>query len=257
MKLTAYDTGQFYNELVRAGGQARSGAAALLERVTSLPEGELVRRQQAAERDLLNLGITFTVYGDEAGTERIFPFDILPRIVGAADWAIIEDGLKQRIQALNLFIDDIYHAQRIIKDGVVPEELILSARNFLQPCVGLNPPQGIWCHISGIDLVRDGGGQLYVLEDNLRCPSGVSYVLENRQVLKRTFPQVFEVSQVRPVDDYPSRLLDMLQSLAPAGVPNPTVVVLTRPAFTTRPISSTPSWRRRWAWNSSMAATWR
>ena len=139
--------------MVRQDGQARPGAAPLLERVTSLPEGELVRRQQAAERDLLNLGITFTVYGDEAGTERIFPFDILPRVVGAADWATIEDGLKQRIQALNLFIDDIYHAQRIIKDGVVPEELILSARNFLQPCVGLNPPQGIWCHISGIDLV--------------------------------------------------------------------------------------------------------
>ncbi len=227
MKLAAYDTGRFYDELVRQDGQARPGAAPLLERVTSLPEGELVRRQQAAERDLLNLGITFTVYGDEAGTERIFPFDILPRIVGAADWATIEDGLKQRIQALNLFIDDIYHAQRILKDGVVPEELVLSARNFLQPCVGLNPPQGIWCHISGIDLVRDGDGQLYVLEDNLRCPSGVSYVLENRQVLKRTFPQVFEVSQVRPADDYPSRLLDMLQSLAPAGVPNPTVVVLT------------------------------
>ena len=139
--------------MVRQDGQARPGAAPLLERVTSLPEGELVRRQQAAERDLLNLGITFTVYGDEAGTERIFPFDILPRVVGAADWATIEDGLKQRIQALNLFIDDIYHAQRIIKDGVVPEELILSARNFLQPCVGLNSPQGIWCHISGIDLV--------------------------------------------------------------------------------------------------------
>ena len=117
MKLSAYDTGPFYDELVRPDGQARSGAAPLLERVTSLPEGELVHRQQAAERDLLNLGITFTVYGDEAGTERIFPFDILPRIVGAADWATIEHGLKQRIQALNLFIDDIYHAQRILKDG--------------------------------------------------------------------------------------------------------------------------------------------
>ena len=256
MILASYDTGQFYDELVRADGQARSGAAPLLERVTSLPEGELVRRQQAAERDLLNLGITFTVYGDEAGTERIFPFDILPRIVGAADWATIERGLKQRIQALNLFIDDIYHAQRIVKDGIVPQELILSARNFLQPCVGLNPPQGIWCHISGIDLVRDRDGQLYVLEDNLRCPSGVSYVLENRQVLKRTFPQVFEVSQVRPVDDYPSRMLDMLQSLAPAGCPT-LRWWCSPPACTTRPISSTPSWRRRWASNSSRAATWR
>ena len=227
MRLASYDTGQFYDELFCADGQARAGAGPLIERVISLPEGELVRRQKAAELDLLNLGITFTVYGDETGTERIFPFDILPRIVDAGDWATIEHGLKQRIQALNLFIDDIYHAQRIVKEGIVPEDLILSARNFLQPCVGLNPPQGIWCHISGIDLVRDHDGQLYVLEDNLRCPSGVSYVLENRQVLKRTFPQVFEVSRVRPVDDYPSRLLDMLQSLAPAGLPNPTVVVLT------------------------------
>ena len=150
MRLSAYDTGQFYDELIRPGGQARPGVAPLLERVTSLPEGELARRQQAAERDLLNLGITFTVYGDEAGTERIFPFDILPRIVSAADWAVIENGLKQRIQALNLFSDDVYHAQRIIKDGVVPEDLIRSARNFLQPCLGLNPPQGIWCHVSGI-----------------------------------------------------------------------------------------------------------
>ena len=231
MNVTSYDTGPFYDEMILPDGAARPGAAPLLERVTSLPEGELARRQKAAELDLLNLGITFTVYGDEAGTERIFPFDILPRIVGAADWTTIERGLKQRIQALNLFIDDIYHAQRIVKDGVVPADLVLSARNFLQPCVGLNPPQGIWCHISGIDLVRDRGGQLYVLEDNLRCPSGVSYVLENRQVLKRTFPQVFEVSQVRPVDDYPSRMLEMLQSLAPGGASNPTVVVLTPGVF--------------------------
>jgi uncharacterized circularly permuted ATP-grasp superfamily protein len=135
--------------------------------------------------------------------------------------------LKQRIQALNLFIDDVYQAQHIINDGIVPAFLINSAKCFLRPCVGLRPPRGIWCHITGTDLVRDRHGQIYVLEDNLRCPSGVSYVLENRQVLKRTFPQVFEASRVRPVDDYPSRLLEMLQYLAPDSVTSPTVAVLT------------------------------
>jgi uncharacterized circularly permuted ATP-grasp superfamily protein len=189
--------------------------------------GELQQRQRAAEQTLLHMGITFNVYGDDAGTERIFPFDLIPRIVEAADWAYIERGLKQRIQALNLFIADIYQARHIIKDGVVPEFLLQSAKGFLQPCIGLQPPRGIWCHITGTDLVRDRDGQFYVLEDNLRCPSGVSYVLENRQVLKRTFPQVFEASRVRPVDDYPSRLLDMLQYLAPDNISAPTVVLLT------------------------------
>jgi len=192
-----------------------------------LEEGELLRRQQAAEQALLNLGITFNVYGDEAGAERIFPFDIVPRIVDASDWSFIERGLKQRVQALNCFIDDIYHDQKIIGSGLVPADLIESAKGYLKPCLGLSPPQGVWCHINGTDLVRDRDGQLYVLEDNLRCPSGVSYVLENRQVLKRTFPQVFEASRVRPVDDYPSRLLDVLQDLAPVGYGTPTVVVLT------------------------------
>jgi uncharacterized circularly permuted ATP-grasp superfamily protein len=227
MDFTAYDTAGFYDEMLTADGRPRAGAALLVQRLATLPAGELVRRQRAAEQALLQLGITFNVYGEAAGTERIFPFDIIPRLVEAADWAYIERGLKQRIQALNLFIDDIYHAQKIVKDGVVPEYLIRSARHFLPPCVGLHPARGVWCHVTGTDLVRDRDGQLYVLEDNLRCPSGVSYVLENRQVLKATFPEVFEDSRVRPVDDYPSRLLDTLQSLAPAGVASPTVVVLT------------------------------
>ena len=162
-----------------------------------------------------------------AGTERIFPFDIIPRIVEAADWQYIERGLKQRIEALNLFIDDVYHAQKIVKDRIIPASVIQSATSFLPPCVGLTPPRRLWCHITGTDLVRDRDGQLYVLEDNLRCPSGVSYVLENRQVLKRTFPQVFEASRVRPVDDYPSRLLEALQYLVPEGISEPSVVVLT------------------------------
>jgi uncharacterized circularly permuted ATP-grasp superfamily protein len=226
-KLLAYDTEGFYDEMFMADGQPRPGASLLVQRIASLPAGALLQRQRAAEQALLHLGITFNVYGDAAGTERIFPFDILPRIVGAADWAYIERGLKQRIQALNLFIDDVYHDQKIIKDGIVPEYLIHSATSFLSPCLGLNAPRSIWCHITGTDMVRDRDGQLYVLEDNLRCPSGVSYVLENRQVLKRTFPQVFEASRVRPVDDYPSRLLETLQYLAPESVQTPTVVVLT------------------------------
>lgn len=227
MTLSPYENDGFYDEMFDADSRPRSGAAALIQRIAALEEGELLRRQQAAEQALLNLGITFNVYGDEAGAERIFPFDIVPRIVDASDWSFIERGLKQRVQALNCFIDDIYHDQTIIGSGLIPADLIESAKGYLKPCLGLSPPQGVWCHINGTDLVRDRDGQLYVLEDNLRCPSGVSYVLENRQVLKRTFPQVFEASRVRPVDDYPSRLLDVLQDLAPVGYGTPTVVVLT------------------------------
>ena len=222
-----YDTEDFHDEMQEADGNPRPGSALLAQRIESLPEGELLMRQRAAEQSMLQLGITFNVYGDESGTEKIFPFDIIPRIVEARDWEYIERGLKQRIRALNLFIDDIYHEQKIVKDGTVPEHMVSSAKNLLQPCVGIDPPRGIWCHITGTDLVRDRDGQLYVLEDNLRCPSGVSYVLENRQVLKRTFPQVFEASRVRPVDDYPGRLLETLQYLAREGEVTPTVVVLT------------------------------
>ena len=227
MKFCAYQTEDFYDEMFAADGSPRSGASLLVQRIHSLPAGELRHRQRSAEQALLHLGITFNVYGDTAGTERIFPFDIIPRIVEAADWQYIERGLKQRIEALNLFIDDVYHAQKIVKDRIIPASVIQSAASFLPPCVGLTPPRRLWCHITGTDLVRDRDGQLYVLEDNLRCPSGVSYVLENRQVLKRTFPQVFEASRVRPVDDYPSRLLEALQYLVPEGISEPSVVVLT------------------------------
>ena len=180
----------------------------------SLPDGVLLRRKVAAERLLLQMGITFNVYADSAGAERIFPFDLLPRIVAAEEWERIERGLKQRIHALNAFIDDIYHEQKILKDGIIPAEVILSAASYRPQCQGLNPPKGIWCHIAGIDLVRHSDGQVYVLEDNLRVPSGVSYVLENREVLKRTFPQVFEGLSIRPVTGYPSRLLETLEYLA-------------------------------------------
>src|SRR5947208_13582193 len=190
MQFTAYDTDVFFDEMFEGDGYPRAGSALLVQRIHSLPQGELLQRQRAAEQALLHMGITFNVYGDEAGTERIFPFDVIPRIVEAADWALIERGLKQRIQALNLFIDDVYQAQHIINDGIVPAFLVNSAKCLLPPCVGLRPPRGIWCHITGTDLVRDRHGQIYVLEDNLRCPSGVSDVLDNRQRRYRLFPQV-------------------------------------------------------------------
>lgn len=222
-----YNTEGFFDEMFLPEGQPRPGTALLQQRIDSLPDGELFRRQQAAERALLHMGITFNVYGDSAGTEKIFPFDIIPRIINAREWEQLERGLKQRVHALNLFIDDIYHDQKILKDKIIPEEIVKSATSFRAACVGLNPLRGIWCHITGTDLVRDSDGQIYVLEDNLRCPSGVSYVLENRQIMKRTLPVIFGASRVRPVDDYPGRLLDMLQYLAPAYLPSPTVAVLT------------------------------
>ena len=227
MTFEHYQTGAFFDEMFETGCEPRAAAKALVQLIETMSAGELLRRQLSAERALLHMGITFNVYGDSAGTERIFPFDLVPRIVAAAEWHWIERGLKQRIRALNLFLDDIYHAQMIVNDGVVPAELIRSASSFRKQCVDLNPPGGIWCHITGTDLVRDRDGQIYVLEDNLRCPSGVSYVLQNRVVMKRTFPQVFESSRIRPVDDYPSRLRDMLESLSPEDVESPRVVVLT------------------------------
>jgi uncharacterized circularly permuted ATP-grasp superfamily protein len=173
------------------------------------------------------MGITFNVYGEQSGVEKIFPFDIVPRVVSASEWSRLEKGLKQRIHALNLFINDLYHEQKILKDGVVPRDIILSAKSFRQQCVGWNPPRGIWCHITGTDLVRHSDGQMYVLEDNLRCPSGVSYVLQNRQVMKSLFPGVFGSLKVRPVQNYPLKLRDMLEFLAPDAVAKPRVVLLT------------------------------
>jgi len=222
-----YEPGDYYDELIDEYGNPRTGAWLLVDKINSLPPGELALRQKAAEALLLKMGITFNVYGRDEGTEKIFPFDIIPRIVAGDDWQQIESGLKQRIFALNEFIQDIYNKKQILKDKVVPEDLISTSRTYRRECEGFTPPRGIWCHVTGTDLVRDRDGQFYVLEDNLRCPSGVSYVLENRQVLKRTFPQVFEASRVRPVDDYPTKLLEVLEHLAPDNVETPTIGVLT------------------------------
>jgi len=222
-----YDCGGFYDEMFDQSGRPRPRAELLARRLRALADGELVRRQKAADTALLNMGITFTVYGHEAGTEKIWPFDLIPRILEHREWKFIEDGLRQRITALNMFIDDMYHERKIVRDGVFPEYMANSSKCFLQRCGGLKPPKGIWCHITGTDLVRDSDGTIYVLEDNLRCPSGVSYVLENREVMKRAFPQMLDGLSILPVEDYPEHLLKMLQYIAPPSVREPTVAVLT------------------------------
>ena len=226
MRFDHYDPEDFYDELFIAKSQPRPEATLLVERFNSFSASEIKRRQQSAQIALMKLGVTFNVYSDGQGTERIMPFDIIPRIVSAQEWKDLEQGLKQRIYALNLFLHDIYNEQRILRDSVIPAELIYSATGFLKPCLGLNPPGGIWCHVTGTDLVRDRDGRWYVLEDNLRCPSGVSYVLENRRVMKSTFPQLFNTMPIQPVEDYPSHLLEALLNLAPEYLSDPTVVVL-------------------------------
>ncbi len=227
MKFDRYEVGPFYDEMFDKAGQPRAGCALVTRTLAAIPDDEVLRRQNAAERALLHMGSTFNVYGHEDGVEKILPFDMIPRIIPASEWVLLERGLAQRARALDLFIDDVYHAQRILTDRVVPRELVETATAYLPACRGLDPARGVWCHISGTDLVRDGDGRYYVLEDNMRCPSGVSYVLQNRRVMKRTFPRVFEASRVRPVDAYPSQLLQTLQHVRPREVASPTVVLLT------------------------------
>ena len=227
MNFSRYDSEGFYDEMIAESGRPRTAAAALVKAIDALPPGELLARQAAAERALMQLGITFNVYGEQAGVEKIFPFDLVPRVLSGREWSRLEKGLKQRIHALNLFIDDLYHDQKILKDGVIPREIIQSAKSFRRQCVGWSPPRGIWCHITGTDLVRHKDGQIYVLEDNLRCPSGVSYVLQNRRMMTSLFPRFFGASKVRPVQNYPLKLRDMLEYLSPDTSGSPHVVVLT------------------------------
>jgi uncharacterized circularly permuted ATP-grasp superfamily protein len=229
--LEAYEVGDFYDEMFQEDGQPRPYYRALYDRFWQFKNDDLERRQTAAERSMRRLGITFSVYGDLEGSERIIPFDICPRIIAESEWQWIERGLKQRIIALNRFIDDIYHKQSIVRDGVIPEFVVQTCTTLRQQCMGLDPPLGVWCHITGVDLVRDREGQFFVLEDNLRCPSGVSYVLQNRQLMKQTFPQIFEQARVKPVDDYCSRLLDALQAQMQHRVRQPHVVLLTPGSF--------------------------
>ncbi len=225
MTFEDYDIEGFFDEMFAPDHQIKPGYIPFSEFVANLSIDDLVQKQHAAERSLMALGITFNVYNAEGGTERIMPLDIIPRIIEGREWDRLEEGLKQRITALNLFIDDVYNAQRIFKDNVVPKSLIESSKCFLQPCLGLQPPKGIWCHITGTDLIRDQHGIMRVLEDNLRCPSGVSYMLENREILKRTFPKALDDTQVRPINNYAISLREMLEYIA--DKPSPTIVVLT------------------------------
>ncbi|MDX1951606.1 MAG: circularly permuted type 2 ATP-grasp protein [Verrucomicrobiota bacterium] len=227
MNFNGYQLDGCFDEIFNEGGRPRSAARHLVRNIEKLPDGELFNRQAAADRALIQMGITFNVYGQSEGVEKTLPFDLVPRIISGSEWDRFERGLKQRIQALNLFIDDLYHEQKIIKDKVVPREVIESSKGFRKQCIGLKPPRGIWCHITGTDLVRHRDGTIYVLEDNLRCPSGVSYVLENRHLMKSLFPQVFAASRIRPVSNYPLRLRDMLEFLAREGGEPPHIVVLT------------------------------
>jgi uncharacterized circularly permuted ATP-grasp superfamily protein len=220
-----------FDEMFVAPGQPRAHYAALCDRLGQLGAGELARRHRAADLLMRHQGITFTVYGRGRGVEQIIPFDPIPRLITAREWDRIERGLEQRVRALNLFIHDVYHDRKILRDRVVPPELVLGASGYRRECVGVSAPRDIYIHISGIDLIRDASGEFLVLEDNGRTPSGVSYVLKNRQVMKQAFPQLFQNYNVRPIDDYASNLLAMLRHVAPAGVDDPTVAVLTPGVF--------------------------
>jgi len=216
-----------YDEMLAPDGSVRRhyrGFSAWLEKTT--PD-QIAQKREEAERAFHRLGITFAVYGEDAGAERLIPFDIVPRIIHAEEWRKLEDGLKQRVKALNLFLHDIYHDHNILKAGVIPADRVLGNTQYRREMQGMDVPGGIYAHIAGVDLVRAGDGDYYVLEDNLRVPSGVSYMLENRKMMMRLFPELFATQSIRPVEHYPDVLLENLRGVAPAGEETPTVAVLT------------------------------
>ncbi len=222
-----YTTDATYDELMHSGFQPRSVSNTLCQYLNSLTQDSIEQRKMAAELAILEMGISFTVYSDEGNIDRAWPFDIIPRIIDAHEWRAIEKGLKQRLKALNCFISDVYDKQLFIKDGKMPSEIINSSKNFRPECVGMKPRHNVWANICGSDLVRDEHGIMYVLEDNLRVPSGVSYMLENRVITKRVFPELLENISILPIDDYPAQLQDMLSSIAPLQSESPQIVVLT------------------------------
>jgi len=229
--LNQYEVGDFFDEMFSAPGEVRPHYKLLAERFAAMDDEEFKRKGLLAENSYRSQGITFTVYSGDEGTERIFPFDLIPRIIPSGEWEILERGLTQRLTALNCFLDDIYHDQRILKEKIIPEELVLGAKNFRPEMCGFSPPGGVYIHICGTDLIRDREGMYTVLEDNARCPSGVSYVMENRQAMKRVFPNLFSKYNVRRVDRYAQDLLTTLRQAAPHGNPDPTVVLLTPGVF--------------------------
>ncbi|MGM0945336.1 MAG: circularly permuted type 2 ATP-grasp protein [Bacteroidota bacterium] len=225
MKTEGYKSDEHFDEMFDSEGKIRPHYEEYYQYLNKASPKKMNQLQHSANKAQKAMGMTFNVYHDNQGLEKILHLDIVPRIISNSEWKKLEAGLKQRIHALNLFLQDIYNDQKILKDGIVPSELILGSSDFLKPCMGLTPPKGIWCHITGTDLIRDKNGEYYILEDNLRCPSGVSYMLESREIIKRAYPQLFNDEGVMPVSDYPAKLLKMLQFLS--GKPKPVVGVLT------------------------------
>ena len=223
--LSGYDAGGYYCELFGRADAPATHTQPLRERLSRIPVDELRRRARNAENELFNLGVTFTVYSEKDVIDRILPFDVIPRVLSAAEWKQIESGVIQRVAALNLFLHDVYHEQRVLKDGVVPRALVLGNANYRPEMVGFDVPCGTYLHICGTDIVRDDAGRFLVLEDNGRTPSGVSYVVENRRIMQRAFPDVVDVF-IRPVEDYGLRLGHAMAEIAPAGVDSPQVVLL-------------------------------
>jgi uncharacterized circularly permuted ATP-grasp superfamily protein len=229
MKISSieYASVQAYDELLDQHLRPRPVAKPLFDYLSSLDEKELEDRRHAVEATIMAMGITFTIYSDAGNIDRAWPFDVVPRVMSRREWEPIQAGLKQRLTALNLFINDLYNKQQIVKDGVFPLEVLKGSVNFRKQCMGVTPRFGAWAHICGTDLVRDSDGTMYVLEDNLRVPSGVSYMLENRQIMKRIFPELFRTSTILPVDDYPTQLYNTLAALSPRSGDVPVIVVLT------------------------------
>ena len=226
-----YPKGDFFDEMISDKGNPRAASRRIVSALSKLSGEELESRRVAADRTVRDMGVSFTVYMDGSNIDRAWPFDLIPRVIGEVEWKRTEEGLKQRVKALNMFINDVYHDQQIFKDGVVPDYLLKDSKNFRPECVGVNPPRGVWAHICGCDLVRDADGKFYVLEDNLRVPSGVAYMLENREISKRVLPELFETNDILPVDDYPEKLLSMLASVSPRKVRQPVIVILTPGIF--------------------------
>ncbi len=223
----SYETGAFFDELITPAGKPRLAARRLANLLQELPPEELATRRAAAELAIREMGISFTIYSEGKNIDRAWPFDIIPRVIAGRDWDLVSQGLAQRARALNAFIDDIYNKQRILKDRILPADIVLESGNYKPQCAGMSPRYGAWAHICGTDLVRDKDGKFYVLEDNLRVPSGVSYMVENREITKRVLPELFENYSIRPVDDYPAQLYATLASLSPRQSRRPCVVVLT------------------------------
>src|SRR6266568_1400482 len=216
-----------YDEMSSAEGAPRPHYQGFSDWLKRTPVDQIAQKREEAERAFHRVGITFAVYGENGGTERLIPFDIIPRIIPASEWQTLERGLKQRVQALNLFLHDIYHDQSILKAGVIPPQRVLANAQYRREMQGMDVPGGIYAHVAGVDVVRAGEGEYYVLEDNLRVPSGVSYMLENRRMMMRLFPELFATQSIKPVEHYPDLLLENLRGVAPADEERPTVAVLT------------------------------